>query len=119
MQLRYSIIFVSDLDRSRRFYADLLGIAVRSEDRSSVEFETGATTLAIHQAHLGAGGHHPPTAAGSLRVGFYTDDLAAMHRKLMLAEVRCLAEPEDRFDLRVGLYEDPDGVQFTLAERHP
>lgn len=119
MQLRYSIIFVSDLDRSRRFYADLLGIGVRSEGQSSVELDTGATTLALHQAHLGEGHHHPPTAAGSLRVGFFTENLGAMHRKLMAAGVPCIAEPEERFDLRVGLYEDPDGVQFTLAERHP
>ena len=118
MRLRYSIIFVKDLDRSRHFYVDLLGVAIRSEDRSSIELDTGAATLVLYQAHLGEGHHHPPTAAGSLRVGFYTEDLAGMHRKLVSAGVPCLSTPEDRFDLKVGLYEDPDGVQFTLAEPH-
>lgn len=117
MQLRYSIVFVSDLDRSRRFYVDLLGIPVLSEDRSSVELDTGAATLALHQAHLGEGHHHSPTAAGCLRVGFVVEDLEANHERLTLRGVPCLSPPEERFDYRVALYEDPDGVQFTLAER--
>jgi lactoylglutathione lyase len=117
MQLRYSIIFVSDLDRSRRFYADLLAIPILSEDRSSIELDTGIATLALHQAHLGEGHHHSPTAAGSLRIGFVVDDLKATHRKLIEGGVPCLSVPEERFDFTVGLYEDPDGIQFTLAER--
>ena len=117
MQLRYSIIFVNDLDRSRRFYADLLGVPIRSEGRSSIELDTGTTTLALHQAHLGVSHHHPPTAAGSVRIGFYTEDLVTLHRKLIEAGVPCISPPEGRFGLSVGLYEDPDGVQFTLAER--
>lgn len=117
MHLRYSIIFVSDLDRSRRFYTGLLGIPVRSEDQSSVELDTGDATLALHQSHLGEGRHHSPTAAGCIRIGFVVDDLAAVHRRLTEGGVPCLARPEERFDYKIGLYEDPDGVQFTLAER--
>ena len=44
MQLRYTILFVTDLERSRRFYHELLGIPIRSEDASSIELDTGDTT---------------------------------------------------------------------------
>lgn len=119
MRLRYAILFVDDLTRSRHFYHDVLGIPIRGEDASSVELDTGQATLALHQSHLGHGGHHPPTAAGSARFGFEVDDLAGCHHRLTRAGGRCVTVPETRFDYRVGLYEDPDGYYFTLAEAIP
>ncbi len=116
MKLRYTIIFVTDLDRSRRFYHDLLGIPIRSEDNSSIELDTGTTTLALHRAHVGKAGHHPMMAAGCARIGFFVDGLDATHQRLLDAGVSCVTPPERRFDVWVGLYEDPDGIYFTLAE---
>lgn len=117
MRLRYAIIFVSDLDRSLAFYRDLVGLPVREEGRSSVEFGLDGTTFAIHMAHVDEPTHHhPPMLAGSCRLGFVVDDLDAVHQRLIAAGVPCLAEPEAQYDLRVALYTDPDGLNFTLAE---
>jgi lactoylglutathione lyase len=116
MRLRYAILFVDDLARSRHFYHELLGIPIRSEDASSVELDTGEATLALHQAHVGHGGHHPPMVAGSARFGLTVEDLSACHRRLVASGVRCLTPPEARFDFTMCLYEDPDGYYFTLAE---
>jgi len=116
VRLRYTILFVTDLERSRQFYHDLLGIPIRSEDPSSVELDTGEVTLALHRAHVGRAGHHPMMSAGCARFGFFVDDLNATHQRLIDAGVQCVTAPERRFDLWVGLYEDPDGVYFTLAE---
>ncbi|MFN0181760.1 MAG: VOC family protein [Gemmatimonadales bacterium] len=116
MRLRYTILFVDDLTRSRNFYHDLLGIPIRSEDASSIELDTGEATLALHQAHVGHAGHHPPMATGSARFGLTVDDLSACHNRLVAAGVRCVTPAEARFDYTVCLYEDPDGYYFTLAE---
>lgn len=117
MRLRYLILFVSDIDRSVAFYRDLLGMKLREESRASAELDAGTVTLALHLAHVDPKcRHHPPMLAGSCRLGFYVDDLDQTHARLLRAGVPCLSPPESQFDLRVALYEDPDGNQFTLAE---
>ncbi|HEX9892659.1 MAG TPA: VOC family protein [Gemmatimonadales bacterium] len=120
MKVRYVIIFVSDIRRSVAFYRDLLGMTVRGEARNSAELDGGGVTLALHAAHVDPDiHHHPPMLAGSCRLGFYVDDLTAVHQRLADAGVRCLSPPEAQYDLRVALYEDPDGINFTLAEPLP
>lgn len=118
MRLRYAILFVNDLDASLKFYRDLVGLPLREEARTSAEFDAGGTTLALHLAHVDEPlHHHPPMLAGSCRLGFEVEDLDSVHARLVAAGVRCLAQPEAEFDLRVALYEDPDGINLTLAER--
>jgi lactoylglutathione lyase len=118
MQLRYVLIFVNDLGRSVAFYRDLLGMQVRGENRTSAELDAGGMTLALHRAHVDSDiHHHAPMLAGSCRIGFFIDDLDGTHRRLSDAGVPCISPPETQFDLRVALYEDPDGVNLTLAER--
>lgn len=120
MKLRYVIVFVTDLERSLQFYRDLVGLPVREADRSSVEFDLGGSTFVIHIAHVDdPAHHHPPLLAGSCRLGFEVPDLDAVHARLLGAGVPCLTPPEAQFDLRVALYEDPDGLNFTLAESLP
>jgi len=116
VDLRYVMLFVSDLDRSIRFYRDVLGIPVKSESRDMVEFRADGGLLALHQAHQEGPQHHPPMVCGAMRLGFKVDDLDTMHARLMSAEAKCLAAPETREGVRMGLYEDPDGFNFTLAE---
>ena len=117
MQLRYVIIFVSDLGRSVAFYRDLLGMQLREKSRTSAELDADGVTLALHRAHVDTPEHHhAPMLAGSCRLGFLIQDLEGIHRRLTDAGVPCVAPPETQFDLRVALYEDPDGVNLTLAE---
>ncbi|MEO8451738.1 MAG: VOC family protein [Gemmatimonadota bacterium] len=119
MQLRYVTLIVRDLRDSVRFYRDLLGIRLIEESRTAAEFDTGGATLALHLAHVDGHGktHHPPMIAGSCRLSFYVDDLDHVHQRLVKAGVPCLNPPETKYDMRVALYEDPDGINFTVAER--
>lgn len=115
VELRYALLFVSDLDRSIRFYRDVMGLPLLSEDRDQAEFAAGGTVITIHQAHSQTPHHHPPTAAGCVRFGFHVDDLEALHERLLRTEARCVQPPEARYGVMMGLYEDPDGFTFTLA----
>ncbi len=115
VSLRYAILFVSDLERSIRFYRDVVGLKLQSEDRDQAEFDVGGTTLTLHQAHSVAESHQPPTQSGCVRFGFRVDDLDPVHARLTEAGTRCVQPPETREGVRMGLYEDPDGLNFTVA----
>ena len=116
MQLRYAILFVSDLTRSIEFYRDLLGIRLLEETRTSAEFDAGCATLSLRIAHVDdPDHHHPPMLAGSCRLGFLVDDVKTTHDRLVASGVRCIQPPEERSQMCVALYEDPDGANFTIA----
>ncbi len=53
---------------------------------------------------------------GAVRLGFWVQDLDGTHARLMEAGARCLTPPEEREGVRMALYEDPDGFNFTLAQ---
>lgn len=42
--LGHAIVFVSDMDRSVRFYRDVLGFSLRFDSPEWTEFDTGGTT---------------------------------------------------------------------------
>ncbi len=115
MRLRYVIIFVSDVARSVAFYRDLVGLVVQ-EGKASAEIALGEQTLVLQQAHVDDRSfHHPPMLAGSSRLGFLVPEMESIHARLVAAGVRCLSGPEREHDLCVALYEDPDGINFTIA----
>jgi len=118
-ELRYCILFVSDLERSIRFYRDLLGLRVVSEDREQADLDAGRVIFTLHQGHTDARHHHYPTEVGSPRMGFHVDDIDVVHERLSRASVRCVSPPETRVGVRMGLYEDPDGFNFTIASDVP
>lgn len=47
-QIDYTMVIVSDMNRSVEFYRDKLGIPLKFESPDWTEFQTGATTLALH-----------------------------------------------------------------------
>ena len=47
-QLDYTMIVVSDMQRSVEFYRDKLGIPLKFQSPDWTEFATGTTTLALH-----------------------------------------------------------------------
>jgi lactoylglutathione lyase len=49
-QVDYVMVNVSEMPRSVAFYRDTLGLRLKFESPGWSEFETGATTLALHAA---------------------------------------------------------------------
>src|SRR5438876_11829305 len=47
-QIDYTMVIVSDMQRSVEFYRDKLGIPLKFQSHEWTEFATGATTLALH-----------------------------------------------------------------------
>jgi predicted enzyme related to lactoylglutathione lyase len=103
-----------DLDRSRRFYRDVLGLAVYREfgpaDDPGVVFFLG-------QGLLEVSGHGPGPSGASVMIWLQVRDVRAEHRRLAGAGARVLREPaEEPWGLIEMWIEDPDGVRIVLVE---
>ena len=104
----------ADLDRSRRFYRDVLGLAVYREfgpaDDPSVVFFLG-------QGLLEVSGHGPGPAGESVMICLQVRDVRDEHSRLATAGVRVLREPSvEPWGLIEMWIEDPDGVRIVLVE---
>jgi predicted enzyme related to lactoylglutathione lyase len=104
----------ADLDRSRRFYRDVLGLAVYREfgpaDDPGVVFFLG-------QGLLEVSGHGPESSVGPVMLWLQVRDVRAEHARLAAAGARVLREPVDEpWGLIEMWIEDPDGVRIVLVE---
>jgi catechol 2,3-dioxygenase-like lactoylglutathione lyase family enzyme len=104
----------ADLDRSRRFYRDVLGLAVYREfgpaDDPGLVFFLGQGLLEVSGRAAGPSG-------GPVMIWLQVRDVRAEHRRLAAAGARVLREPlEEPWGLTEMWIEDPDGVRIVLVE---
>lgn len=110
----------ADLDRSRRFYRDMLGLAVYREfgdrDDPGLVFFLGG-------GHLEISGVADGTERGNLALWLQVRDLNAEQRRLKAAGVEILRAPQlEPWGLLEMWITDPDGIRIVLVEvpaRHP
>jgi len=119
-RLNHAVLFVSDLDRARRFYVDVLDfVVVGDEPRLNATFLRAADSRNHHDLGLfglGPGAPRPPRGS----VGLYhlawqvdtVDDLAELRRRLVAAGA---LTGESSHGATLSLYgADPDGNQFEV-----
>ena len=121
MRLSYAIVFVSDMNRSIRFYRDVLGIPVKFETSHWTELATEGATIALHLSDTGSQGDEPGETVppGGCRPGLGVDDLDAFHQRMVDHGVPCLQPPKETFGARVAQYADPDGLVLSVSEGSP
>ena len=103
-----------DLDRSRRFYRDVLGLAVYREfgppDDPGVVFFVGPGFLEVS-------GHAAGPAGRSAMIWIQVRDVRAEHARLAAAGVPVIrapaAEPWGLIEMSI---KDPDGIRIVLVE---
>ena len=108
------LIRPSDLDRSHRFYRDVLGLAVHREfgppEHRGLVFFLGQGLLEVSGD---AGGAHP----GQMQIWLQVRDVHAEHDRLVAAGVTVTREPrQEPWGLIETWIEDPDGVRIVLVE---
>ena len=104
----------SDLDRSRRFYRDVLGLAVYREfgppGDPGVVFFLGPGLLEVS-------GHTAGPPRHSLMIWIQVRDVRAEHARLAAAGVPIIRGPAtEPWGLTEMWIQDPDGIQIVLAE---
>jgi catechol 2,3-dioxygenase-like lactoylglutathione lyase family enzyme len=105
----------SDLDRSRRFYRDVLGLAIYREfgppDDPGVVFFLGPGLLEV------SGPPAVPRGHPALMIWIQVRDVRAEHARLAAAGASILRKPEtEPWGLIEMWIEDPDGIRIVLVE---
>jgi predicted enzyme related to lactoylglutathione lyase len=101
-----------DVDRARRFYGEVLGLAQCAWQPD--EFETANLTLGLWRPEDQGVAFAPNTSRIALRVA----DVAAARAALEAAGVEFLAETVDTGVCHMGFFYDPDGNVLMLHRRY-
>jgi catechol 2,3-dioxygenase-like lactoylglutathione lyase family enzyme len=104
----------SDPERSRRFYRDILGLAIHREFGLSEDL---GLVFFLGQGLLEVSGTSHDGAGGPLRIWLQVRDVRAEYERLMAAAVTVTREPRrEPWGLVEMWIEDPDGVRIVLVE---
>jgi lactoylglutathione lyase len=115
-------LFVEDLERAKRFYADVFGLKLLFEDESSAAFDFGNTMINL----LGAGSAEsliePAAVAGPgaglrFQLTIWVEDADETCVQLVERGVELLNGPIDRqWGMRTAAFSDPAGHVWEVAQ---
>ena len=108
MRLTYVIKYVADMERAVKFYRDELGLSLRFQSPDWSEFETGETTLALHQAS----DEHP---AGTAQLGFGAEDIDRFYAEKKDSGVEFTSAPTEAFGSRIAKFKDSEGAECSVS----
>jgi predicted enzyme related to lactoylglutathione lyase len=106
--LAYAIKFVADMDAAVRFHTTQLGLKPRFQSPEWSEFETGQTTLALHQASV-------ENPAGTCQLGFRVEDMDTFISERRNQGVVVVSPPKSLHGQRIAKLRDQDGVEFSVS----
>jgi lactoylglutathione lyase len=119
-QIDYVMIGVSDMEQSVRFYKDTLGMPLKYKTNEWTEFQTGATTLALHlsKPRVSSTPAQREMIAGTSTIGFNVTDLDKTYSELRSKNVRFVMEPKMREEegIKLAVCLDPDGLEISISE---
>jgi len=107
--------WVTDMDRSIRFYGDALGLPLLRRDGDEwAEFDAGGARLGLHGRGSGPG----PGPGGATAV-FQVDDLDRAKATLGVRGIEFGHEAEVKGFARFASFADPDGNTLQIIEYEP
>jgi len=123
-QLDYTMVVVSDMQRSVEFYRDVLGIPLKFQSPDWTEFQTGTTTFALHGGGTAAKGPpvgDPSKQAGHCSIGFNVEDVDKTYEELQAKGINFVMPPTQREGegIRLAVALDPDGLPISFAQLLP
>jgi len=111
-QVDFVSVPTRDPERARRFYADVLGLAL--SDLNPDEFETANLTLSLWQPEAEGIPFTPNTAGIALRV----PDVEAARATLIEHDVEFLGDTVDTGVCHMAFFYDPDRNVLILHRRY-
>ena len=120
-QIDYTMVVVSDMQRSVEFYRDKLGIPLKFQSPDWTEFQTGTTTLALHGGGVMPAERpawDPTKQAGSCSIGFNVPDVDKTFEELKAKGIRFVMPPTQREGdgIKLSVCLDPDGLPIAIAQ---
>jgi catechol 2,3-dioxygenase-like lactoylglutathione lyase family enzyme len=117
------VLFISDLERSKRFYCDILTFTVLFEDENSAGLRVDDDMLMLLDPEaskdlLVGGATGSPKGRAPMGVfNLFVDDVDAWHARLSEAGVQFILEPQDRaWGRRTAHFSDPDGFVWEISK---
>lgn len=121
LSMKYIILFVKDQAKSIKFYRDILGLPLRARHGSYVEFDTGATILALNTLDsvrnlTGFCLPDAPASCQSYELSFVVEDVPSVIEELRVKGVPVLKEPAPSpWGEVVACVKDPDGHNIEFC----
>jgi lactoylglutathione lyase len=120
-QIDYTMVIVSDMQRSVEFYRDKLGLPLKFQSPEWTEFQTGTTTLALHGGGVAPNGPpvgDPSKQAGTCSIGFNVENVDQTFEELKAKGIQFVMPPSQREGegIRLAVCVDPDGLPISFAQ---
>lgn len=115
--VRTVVLYVNDIDRSRSFYADLLGLPVVDDSHGRLQLKIGSSTrLVLHPTEVD-GVDLKAARHGRCEVYLQVDDVDAWVEELAGQGVPVLQQPTtEPWRERDAVVLDPDGLSVYLTQ---
>ena len=125
MQLRWTIVYVRDVEASVRFYERAFGVGLRfaADTGDYAELETGATALGLASNAMAASNfaqpireNDPGQPPAAFEIGFESEDVAAAYARAVEAGATPLADPVEKpWGQTVAYVRDLDGIIVEIG----
>jgi predicted enzyme related to lactoylglutathione lyase len=99
------------MDKSMKFYRDVLELPVKNTSAEWVEFFSSGTVLALHPSK-----NKTRTKNSGVLVGFMVSNLESVAQKLKDKNVEFFKKPKEESFGKHAIIVDPDGHLISIAE---
>ena len=109
------LIRVSDFDKCRTFYRDVVGLGSPVMDSGCwIEFRSAGTAVLLEKCDWG---EDVPPASGRIALMLTVDSLEEFSKRMVQAGYAECEDSADRFGYCVKCCRDPEGNLFYITER--
>ncbi|KYG91608.1 glyoxalase [[Bacillus] sp. KCTC 13219] len=121
LAMKYIILYVNDLEKTMHFYQNILGLSVKMQQGTYVEFDTGQTTLSFNtrqsvNEEIGLEVPEALIASQTFEIGFVVEDVQATIETLRTQGVKVVKEPVVKpWGQTVAYVADPDGHYIEIC----
>ncbi|MBI3254130.1 MAG: VOC family protein [Nitrosopumilales archaeon] len=109
------ILAVKDLDKSIKFYNEIIGLPIRQQRRSWVDLGSKGALLSLHPASLTAT-HSGTSIENGVAIGFIVGDVKSAVEELRSKGVKIYRDVVDREAGKNAIILDPDDYMISLFE---
>lgn len=109
------ILAVKDLDKSIKFYNEVLGLPIKQQRRAWVDLGAKGALLSLHPASLTAT-HFGTSIENGVAIGFIVGDVKSAVEELRSKGVKIYRDVVDREAGKNAIILDPDDYMISLFE---
>lgn len=109
------ILAVNDLDKSIKFYNEIIGLPIKQQRRTWVDLGSKGALLSLHPASLTAA-HVGTSMENGVAIGFLVGDVKSAVEELRSKGVKIYRDVVERDAGKNAIILDPDNYMISLFE---